>query len=167
MDFSELLREKKRMSKWAYDEIISSFNAGAGLLFYYKSELGNDRNLKGVINLRGCDGVAPLPADRAVGRLRYGFEIHVPAQRAYLIVAESEQVRQTHGPAPRACLRAPGALTRGQAHRRLERTAALGGRSQQMEAWIAAIDGVVSHMRQVLLLLSKHTSSSRDNLMWI
>lgn len=39
--------------------------------------------------------------------------------------------------------------------------------TQDLEAWLRALDGVITHIRQILLLLSKTTNSSRENLMWL
>ena len=36
-----------------------------------------------------------------------------------------------------------------------------------MEAWVRELTAVTDHIRTILLLLSKSTSSSRDNLVWI
>ena len=43
----------------------------------------------------------------------------------------------------------------------------LRGEFQEMEAWVRELTAVTDHIRTILLLLSKSTSSSRDNLVWI
>jgi len=84
----------RRLPKWAYEEILASFNAGAGLLFYYKTDAATEEECCGCINLRGCDGVKRLPPERAVGKLKYAFELSAPQEnRTYLFIADNEEVR--------------------------------------------------------------------------
>jgi hypothetical protein len=40
-------------------------------------------------------------------------------------------------------------------------------RAQERDQWVKTLTDVSDHVRQILLLLSKTTASSRDNLMWL
>jgi hypothetical protein len=99
-DLDLLLRQKKKLPPWAYEEILGSFSAGAGLLFYYRNDNAGEADLKGALNLRGCDGIECVPPERAVGRLQHGFRIHIPGEQSGVLelAAESAEVRP-----PRLC----------------------------------------------------------------
>jgi len=152
----------RRLPKWAYEEILASFNAGAGLFFYYKTDAATEEECCGCINLRGCDGVKRLPPERAVGKLKYGFELSAPQEnRTYLFIADNEEVR-VPGAAPSRHVVWLSITVAG------ARPPTDGGaRAQDLEAWLRVLDGVIMHIRQILMLLSKTTNSSRENLMWL
>ena len=94
LDLEELVKQKKKLPKWAYDEILGSFNAGAGLLFCYKTDAATPEVLKNAINLRGSDGVERLPVSTSSGMSKhpYLFQVHTASEGPFVVAAETEEV---------------------------------------------------------------------------